>query len=140
MEPVVLDCSVVLKWYLDEPGAVEALAFQRDERLSLHAPDVLLLEFDSAICSNVRHRTLDAPMAPVIRSSVRASGLGFFGFEPLLDVAVEISMKTRKGLYDCLYLALAERLDATLVTADRRFAAGLERTSLGGRVRLLAGT
>lgn len=139
MEPIVLDCSVVLKWYLDEPGAVEALSLHADDRLALHAPDVLLLEFDAAISANVRHRTLGAAAAPAIRGSVRSAGLVLHSFEGLLDGAFEIALATRKGLCDCLYLALAERVDATLITADRRFAAGLERTSLGGRVRLLAG-
>jgi len=139
MEPLVLDCSVVLKWYLDEPGAVEALSLHANDRLALHAPDLLLLEFDSAICSSVRHRTLGAAAVPAIRSSVRSAGLVLHSFEGLLDGAVEIALATRKGLYDCLYLALAERIDAVLITADRRFSAGLERTALGGRVRLLAG-
>ena len=37
--------------------------------------------------------------------------------------ALELSLKLNHPLQDCLYLALAERLDATLVTADERFVA-----------------
>jgi predicted nucleic acid-binding protein len=139
MEPIVLDSSEVLKWYLEEPGAEEALAFQANDSLTLHAPDLVLVEVDSVLCAMVRQRALTARLVEAMRTSVRGAGLTLHGFRSLLDPAVEASRATNKALYDCLYLALAERLDATLITADRSFAAGLERTPLGGRVRLLAG-
>jgi predicted nucleic acid-binding protein len=41
-----------------------------------------------------------------------------YPYEPLLDRAVDISSQTRCGLYDCLYVALAEREGCELVTAD----------------------
>jgi predicted nucleic acid-binding protein len=41
-------------------------------------------------------------------------------YEPLLDRAVDISSQTRASLYDCLYVALAEREGCELVTADQR--------------------
>ena len=41
-------------------------------------------------------------------------------YEPLLDRAVDISSLARSGLYDCLYVALAEREGCELVTADTR--------------------
>ena len=41
-------------------------------------------------------------------------------YEPLLRRATAISSQTRAGLYDCLYVALAEREGCELVTADER--------------------
>ena len=38
----------------------------------------------------------------------------------LLDEAVEIALVTRRTVYDCLYIALAERLGCVAVTADRK--------------------
>jgi predicted nucleic acid-binding protein len=39
-------------------------------------------------------------------------------YEPLPDRAVDISSQTRSGLYDCLYVALAEREGCEMVTDD----------------------
>ena len=48
-------------------------------------------------------------------------------YEPLLDRAVDISSKTRSGLYDCLYVALAEREGCELVTDDQKLIADVDR-------------
>ncbi len=53
---------------------------------------------------------------------------------PLLPRAVELSSQRRIGVYDCLYVALAEREGCELVTADDR----LVRTFAGGPVLPLA--
>jgi predicted nucleic acid-binding protein len=37
--------------------------------------------------------------------------------------ALQLSRELNHALQDCVYLALAERLDAPLITADRKFAA-----------------
>ena len=47
-------------------------------------------------------------------------------YEPLLDHAVDISSQTRSGLYDCLYVALAERAGCELVTDDQKLIANLK--------------
>jgi predicted nucleic acid-binding protein len=47
-------------------------------------------------------------------------------YEPLLDRAVDVSSKTRSGLYDCLYVALAEREACELVTDDQKLIANLK--------------
>jgi predicted nucleic acid-binding protein len=47
-------------------------------------------------------------------------------YEALLDRAVDISSQTRSGLYDCLYVALAEREGCDLVTDDQKLIANLK--------------
>lgn len=47
------------------------------------------------------------------------------------------SVELRHPVYDCLYLALAAALDASLVTADRRLVAAVRGTPWEARVRLL---
>ena len=42
-----------------------------------------------------------------------------------------------RPVYDCVYLALAHRVDAQLVTADIRFANALATTEHGGTVVML---
>lgn len=40
--------------------------------------------------------------------------------DPLEVRALELALKLGLPVYDCIYLALAERLERTLITADRR--------------------
>ena len=42
--------------------------------------------------------------------------------------AVRLSLALDRPVYDCVYLALAHRIGATLVTADARFANSLAQT------------
>jgi predicted nucleic acid-binding protein len=45
---------------------------------------------------------------------------------PVLRRAVAISSSTRQGLYDCLYVALAEREGCELVTSDDKLVKNLQ--------------
>jgi predicted nucleic acid-binding protein len=45
---------------------------------------------------------------------------------PLLPRDYEVSSQTRKGVYDCLYVALAEREGCELLTADVKLIANLQ--------------
>ena len=50
--------------------------------------------------------------------------------KPLIDCALAIALYLRHPIYDCLYLACAERAGTRLVTADWKFLAALAGTSL----------
>ncbi len=52
----------------------------------------------------------------------------FHPHEPLLPRAIDISVQVRHGVYDCLYVALAEREGCELVTADARLLSNLKLT------------
>lgn len=49
-----------------------------------------------------------------------ASSVALYESVPLLMRAVELATEKRIGVYDCLYVALAEEQDCELVTADAR--------------------
>lgn len=40
-----------------------------------------------------------------------------------MDAALKLSLALDHPIYDCLYLALAEKLDAPLISADQRLLA-----------------
>ena len=52
-----------------------------------------------------------------------------------IDAAAELALQLQHPLPDCLYLAVAERLGAALITADRQFARRAQ--SVSERVQLL---
>ena len=52
--------------------------------------------------------------------------------------AVRLALALEHPVYDCLYLALAHRIGATVVTADRRFANAVAPTEPVDSVIMLA--
>jgi predicted nucleic acid-binding protein len=135
MSVLVVDASVALKWVVEEEGsdAAAALASQ-----PLAAPTLLLEECANALWVKLRRGEL-TPSETVERwRALREAPVDLVPPEGLLDRALDLAIQLEQTVYDCLYLALAIRLDAPLVTADRRLAAASRRDpDLSGRVRLL---
>ena len=48
-------------------------------------------------------------------------------FQPFLLRAIDISSKMRVGVYDCVYVALAEQESCELITADNTMATVLQK-------------
>ena len=117
----VLDSSVAFKWLVHEADTPKALRLRDDFRAGttdLFAPDVFPIELTHALTRAERQRRvtrargsqlfLDAlNTLPTLRSSLL-----------LLPRAYEISSAEQVGVYDCLYVALAEAEGCELVTAD----------------------
>jgi predicted nucleic acid-binding protein len=51
---------------------------------------------------------------------VRRSGVDLHPTEPLLPRAMDLARRLKHPVYDCVYLALAERERARFVTTDQR--------------------
>lgn len=134
----VVDASVAVKWILDEADspAAEALLTGGDD---LFAPELLRLEGAGAITRAFRQdRLTPDETAEAISdwlAQLRRGDVKLTPDEPDIGRAAEISAILRHPIPDCLYLALAERLGADLVTADATF---LRRAApVWPRVRLL---
>jgi predicted nucleic acid-binding protein len=121
---MVLDANVAVKAYLEEAGtdtATELLA----GTAKLVAPELIRMEVAGALCRRVRMGELE-PGEAEDRCQHWLSELekGLFRLTPdreLLPEAVALSTKLKHPLQDCLYLAVAIRCDAPLLTADRTF-------------------
>ena len=59
-------------------------------------------------------------MAAAFFSDVLSTPPDFHDFVPLMPKAIALSSAVRIGVYDCLYVALAERQQCKVVTADQR--------------------
>jgi predicted nucleic acid-binding protein len=120
---IVVDASVAAKWFLPEADSAIALDLRRRP---MAGPSLLTIEIAAALTKAVRHFGLHEDLVGRSLASfdrLTVSGaLEIHPNEPLRDRAVEMSLRHRHPLQDCLYLALAERLECPLVTADRRFA------------------
>ena len=137
---IVLDASVAAKTYLEEAGA-EAATELLAGPVKLLAPELIRLEVAGALCRRVRMGELD-PGDAEVRSQHWLAELdkGLFTLTPdrdLLPEAVALSTKLKHALQDCLYLAVAIRFHAPLITADCTFHA--RAWPLYKQITLLAG-
>lgn len=91
----------------------------------VHAPSLVDVEATQALRGLVRGAKLDLTRAQAARED-----LGRLGFRRYPDAALlrrAWELRDRCTTYDALYVALAEALDATLVTRDARLAQGIDR-------------
>jgi predicted nucleic acid-binding protein len=125
--PCVVDASVAIKWFVPEPLQAQAWTLAAAPQ-DLIAPDLLLVEVVNIAWKKQRLGEIDAIVAREIARRIRR-GLGrVFPSDALIGPALDIALALRHPVYDCLYLALAERSGYPLVSADARL------------LRLIAGT
>jgi predicted nucleic acid-binding protein len=119
----VLDASVALKWALPEADSTKALALRAQAEQRVHqliAPDVFPVEVAHALTRAERKGILVPPQASILLADMLAASPMLRPSMPLLARAVRLSSQYRIGVYDGLYIALAEEEDCELVTADER--------------------
>jgi predicted nucleic acid-binding protein len=117
----VLDASVALKWVLTEADSPKALALRDDFRQQVHellAPDLFPIEVAHALTRAERKGLIVPPQAARLLADVLSTPLPLHAYRPLLPRAVALSSARRCGVYDCVYVALAEREGCELITAD----------------------
>jgi predicted nucleic acid-binding protein len=122
----VLDASVAVKWVLPESETREALSLRDDFRNQIHeliAPEIFLAEVANALTRAERRGIIRHTEALTKLMDVLTTAPDFHANGSLVLRAVEISSQARISVYDCFYLALAEREQCQLVTADQRLSA-----------------
>ena len=133
---LIVDASVAIKWFIDEPGSEVARRLWRDEP-DLLAPDLLVPEVCNAAWRKVRLGESHPAQAKQIADRLRRGVLALRPTAPLASRALELAFALDHPVYDCFYLALAEAEQVGLVTADRRLESRLRDTSWRATVRSL---
>lgn len=119
---VLVDASVVLRWFVEQPGGDEALAWlQRSvaEPDLMCAPDLLRFEVHGALARLQPRRD----PAWATRCFDRFDRLGLRTLpttRALFARAFELSRTLSVGGYDAVYLAHAEDLGVPWLTADEK--------------------
>src|SRR5215212_9094024 len=117
---IVVDASVAVKWLLPEGGWVAAQELLTgDERLM--GPALLRVEVAAAIARKVRFGEIEAQdgdsAIALWLQSLKDGVITLTPDELDLPHAWNIAVTLKHPLQDCLYLALAERIGAQLITA-----------------------
>src|SRR5919204_3862339 len=108
----VIDSSVAIKWVLPEPDSPRAIQLQLDFASGIHnliAPDVFAVECAHSLTRAERRRLITPQQGAMGLRIILSSLPALSASLPLLNRAYEISSGHRIGVYDCLYVALAER-------------------------------
>jgi predicted nucleic acid-binding protein len=125
----VVDASVAFKWVVAEADTDKALLLRDDFRnglVELLAPDIFPVEIAHALTRAERQGRIPANQAGVFLADVLTTLPKLHSYMPLLARATEISSQQRVGVYDCLYVALAEREACDFVKADDRLVRALQ--------------
>ncbi len=119
---VVLDSSVVIKWFRRHEALQEQAFLLRraylDGHLSIYVPDLLIYEV-----ANVLRYKPDMDQTGVQEALQSFFDMGI-GIEPIGSGTIRrtaaIAYSYDVTVYDAVYVALAEQLEASFVTADEK--------------------
>ncbi len=118
-----MDSNVAIKWVLPESDSPKAVRLLNDFRGGLHellSPDVFPIEVAHALAKAERRGLLQPPTGMRQLLNVMHNRPDLHPHLPLLPRAFTLASHARIGVYDCLYVALAEREGCDLLTADDR--------------------
>lgn len=133
---MIVDASVAFRWFVDERGSEDALALLRAEE-PLFAPEILLPEVAGALRAAVAAGALDAADA---REAIARLPSVLTQLTPAVTttaLAFDLSLELGRSVMACSYLALADLLNDSLVTADRQLLKALSGHRLESRLRVI---
>ena len=117
---IVLDASAVIELLLNTQRGARVAERIADPAESLHAPHLLGVEVAQVLRRYATSAVISGPVGKVALTDLDDLDVELYEHEPLLDRVWEL--RDNVTAYDAVYLALAEVLDAPLVTFDRKLA------------------
>jgi predicted nucleic acid-binding protein len=134
---LIVDASVAVKWLvLEDMSDVAKELYGTGDHLV--APRLITTEIANALARKTIQGMLTPQEAKYHFSSLRQFLPDLIDVDELIEPALENSCILRHPIYDLIYLEAARRLDAQLVTADRRLAAKVAGTDLARHLTLLS--
>jgi predicted nucleic acid-binding protein len=118
---IVVDASVMLEALLDMPAATAVKARLFRTAQTVHAPHLLDVEVAQVIRRYVANREIDAERGRLALADLADFRLRRYPHHLLLPRVW--ALRNNFTAYDAVYVALAEALDAPLLTRDKRLAA-----------------
>ncbi|MXX89429.1 MAG: type II toxin-antitoxin system VapC family toxin [Boseongicola sp. SB0665_bin_10] len=132
----VVDASVTIKLLVDELGSNAARELAASTR-ELHAPRLMASEVANALWRKARQGQIERADAGAAMALLPYMPLRWNDDETVSADAIRLALALDHPVYDCMYLALALRIGATMVTADRRFVTAVASTEHGEAVMTL---
>ena len=137
MSDFVVDASVAVKWFVTETDSLVADELSASNH-RLFAPRLILTEVANALGRKAMAGLMSAAEACAYLRSLPHYFDDVLAVDELIEPALKNACALRHPIYDLIYLEVARKVDAQLITADRRFAARIAGTDLARHVTLLA--
>ncbi len=121
MEEVILDTSVVVKWFAEEKDSKSAL-YLRDKhktgQIRINAPEIITLELTNALFfgAGFRSEVLKEAICLFLNFHLNLIPVD----ESLIDKARGWMEKHNIAIYDAIFIALSETTKIPLITADKK--------------------
>jgi predicted nucleic acid-binding protein len=133
----VVDASIVVKWFIDEPDSqsARALFWELDE---FAVPDLLFAETASVLWKKAWRGEITSEEAREINDLVIAGPFDVHSNRELAGEAIRIALEYSITPDDASYVALAMKLGADCATADRKLFGKLRDTAVAKHLTLLA--
>lgn len=133
---MIVDASVAFKWiFVEDGGDAAAALFGRND---LRAPALLLAEIGNALWKKSVRGELGDQATYSAQLSLVGSLVTTIAETEFVARALQIAVDLNHPIYDCIYLAMAERENDHLCTADVRFARKIADTIYAPLVMVLA--
>ncbi len=116
---LVLDASIVVNVVTTQRLTIAAERWM-ELPVEILAPDFLRIEVANALWKVENAGLMDSRNADLAWRHIQHGDIRFIPDREHLDRARVLARNLHHPIYDCLYLAVAEAHEATLITADRR--------------------
>lgn len=137
MTAIVVDASVVIKWFVPELGSEAAQRMLQQDHEYL-APDLLFAEIGNVVWKKVRKGELTEKDGLGLINDLSTASIESVPTPELVADAYALAVASGRTVYDALYLALAIRLKTLFVTADERLFNALANIPMtAAHIRLL---
>lgn len=123
MNSLVIDASVVLKWYIPDEEMECADRIKRDfldKRIRLLAPSIIHYEINNVVLNAVRSKRLSVNKAALALKDFYFSDIGFHSSPSLLLSTFGLAKKYNISSYDASYVALSQSAKVPFYTADAK--------------------
>lgn len=132
---LVVDASVAIAWFVEEPATAMAEPLLRNRRL--FAPDLIVSEVTNVLWRLARTGKIGEEHVATACRELPHSVAALIPCSVLMGRAYGIARSLDHPAYDCFYLALAESLQAPLITLDKRLYARTRNTPWDGLAVML---
>jgi predicted nucleic acid-binding protein len=126
---LVIDASVAVKWFVSEEASDKADEVSASD-YTLLAPRLIVTEVANAMARKAMQGLITPLEATEYVRTLPQFLAGLLDVDDLIESALQNACIHRHPIYDFVYLEAARRRDTKMLTADQKFIAKVEGTTL----------